>query len=78
MKQCIIEQLSAHKLRIPWAVVLLLGLAVLTGCGGSSEVMEISEAARKSVLQKKVDVQARPSKSSTPKKGQVVTRPAGS
>ena len=78
MNRSITRQLSACKMRILWALGLLLGLAGITGCGGSSEVMEIPEAVRKSVLQKKVDVQARPSKTSNPKKGQVATRPAGS
>jgi hypothetical protein len=34
----------------------------LTGCGGPANVMEIPEAARKSVFQKKVDVHQRASK----------------
>jgi hypothetical protein len=40
----------------------LAAALVLAGCGGSSEVMEIPEAARKSLVQKKVDVQPRAGK----------------
>ncbi len=51
------------RIAMAWAlIVLAVGLA---GCGESSEVKEIPAAARKSVLQKKVDDQRRPSKGST-------------
>jgi hypothetical protein len=56
---------------------LILIAAALMGCGGSSEVMEIPEAARQSVLQKKVDVQPRASKSSKPGQGSPKGRAAG-
>jgi hypothetical protein len=45
-------------------LTLITVAAALAGCGGSSDVMEIPEAARKSVLQKKVDVRPRAAKSS--------------
>ena len=49
----------------------------LPGCGQSSEVMEIPEAARKSVLQKKVDDQPRSSKASKPGQGSPKGRSTG-
>ena len=46
------------------SLMLLTVAMALAGCGERSEVMEIPEGARKSVLQKKVDVQPRAGKSS--------------
>jgi hypothetical protein len=39
-------------------------VAVLAGCGGSSDVQEIPEASKKALIQRKVDVHQRPPKSS--------------
>ncbi len=57
----------ASGLRLPrtrcgWGLALLI--AAVAGCGPSAEVSELPEAAKKSLIQKKVDVQPR---TSTPK-----------
>jgi hypothetical protein len=46
--------------RISW---LSLSTAILAGCGGSSDVQEIPDAARKSLVARKVDVRNRTAKS---------------
>jgi hypothetical protein len=66
MNRNTMQRMIARILMI-WA--LILPAVGLPGCGQSSEVMEIPEAARKSVLQKKVDVQPRPSNASKPRQG---------
>ena len=43
---------------------LILFVAVLAGCGGSSGVHEIPEASKKALIKRKVDVEYRPAKSS--------------
>ena len=50
-------------------LAFIAAVAALAGCGGSSQVMEIPEGARKSLLQKKVDVQPRAAKSTKPRSG---------
>jgi hypothetical protein len=42
-----------------WGIGLLF--AALAGCGSSTEVSELPEAAKKSLIQKKLDVPPRPS-----------------
>ena len=42
---------------------LSLIVAFLAGCGGSSEVKELPEASKKTLIQRKVDVEQRPAKS---------------
>jgi hypothetical protein len=54
-------------LSIAWALVL--SAAGLPGCGTSSEVQEVPEAARKSVFQKKVDDQPRSAKAKKARQG---------
>ncbi|MGP0066448.1 MAG: hypothetical protein ACLQGP_23030 [Isosphaeraceae bacterium] len=60
------KRISACALILSSMILPALGLA---GCGQSSEVMEIPEAARKSVLQKKVDDQPRTSRASKARQG---------
>jgi len=36
----------------------------LASCGGSSDVQEISEASKKALIKRKIDVEQRPTKSS--------------
>jgi hypothetical protein len=43
---------------------LSLCVAVVAGCGGSSDVQEIPETSKKALIQRKVDVKQRPAKSS--------------
>ena len=54
------NQRVSARILMSWALVL--AFAGLTGCGPSSDVMEIPADARKSVLQKKVDDQPRSAK----------------
>jgi hypothetical protein len=49
-------------IRCGWGFTLLI--AAVAGCGPSAEVSELPEAAKKTLIQKKVDVQPR---TSTPK-----------
>jgi hypothetical protein len=54
---------------------LFLMAAFLAGCGGSSDVKELPEASRKALIQRKVDVEQRPAKSSKAGQGSSKGRP---
>jgi hypothetical protein len=74
MNRNTMRRLGVHSLTT-WG--LILSAVGLPGCGQSPEVKEIPEAARTSVLQKKVDVQPRPSNASKPGQGLPKGRSAG-
>jgi hypothetical protein len=54
---------------------LSLSVAFLAGCGGSSDVQEIPEASKKTLIKRKVDVEQRPAKSSKAGKASSKGRP---
>jgi hypothetical protein len=56
-------------MRLPIALLpgLCLSAACLAGCGGAPEVMELSEQAKKSIIQRKVDVKQREALSPRPR-----------
>jgi hypothetical protein len=58
----IASRLRGQRIRRGWGFALLI--AAVAGCGSSSEVSDLPEAAKKTLIQKKVDVQPR---TSTPK-----------
>jgi hypothetical protein len=55
----IVSRIRCARSRRGWGFALLI--AALAGCGSSTEVSELPEAAKKTLIQKKVDVQPRPS-----------------
>jgi hypothetical protein len=64
------EERSMRTIRAAWKRLLIgfcsggfLIVVALHGCGGSSEPIEIPEAAKKALLQKKLDYQHRSTKS---------------
>jgi hypothetical protein len=48
--------MTKRRLRSHWLLLSLI-IAGLAGCGGSSRVMELPERARRSLIQRKVDVE---------------------
>jgi hypothetical protein len=53
------SRLRGPRFRCGWGFALLI--AAVAGCGPSAEVSELPEAAKKTLIQKKVDVQPRTS-----------------
>jgi len=67
---------QARKRRVISQVAgLFLMAAFLAGCGESSEVKELPKASRKALIQRKVDVEQRPAKSSRTGQGSSKGRP---
>jgi hypothetical protein len=64
----------AHRRRLPGLLLAAFCLVagIWGGCGGSTEIMELPENAKKGLIQKKIDIRAREGKSA--KAGKTATR----
>ncbi len=64
------QTIVVHRRRLPG--LLLAGFCLVAGtwagCGGSTEVMELPENAKKALIQKKIDIRAREGKSAKARK----------
>jgi hypothetical protein len=69
------ESQPARRRLESWIAGLSLNVAILAGCAGSSDVQELPEAAKKTLVKRKVDFEPRTTKSSNTGQGPLKGRP---